>query len=342
MFRAFKQILDGLLVQVYSQFRAMPTGERRASRHSLQRLRHYFHRLSPTQQRVAEYFMQHPVEALGSSVQEIAARCGTSTSTVVRLAKDIGFEGLKEMKIALAQEVGTLVTRIEMDELREPSGHAHYLLENTVKGLQETFAGLDHEVVKRAAEVLGGANRVDVYAAGSSFLVASDLVEKLKRIGIYASTYANDYMQAISSGGLAPGDVAFAVSYSGETSSVIESMTIAKDRGATTLALTNFPDSTIVEHADIVLPTSVSSHLVPDGSLGGRIAQLWVVDLLFIELFASDPERFRRAYRTYNEILLRKIRKYRDRLGLGGTTAEDAHVDEPEISDIARLVKGEE
>jgi len=320
----------------------MSTGQQRASRHSLQRLRHYFHRLSPTQQRVAEYFMQQPVEALGSSVQEIAARCGTSTSTIVRLAKDIGFEGLKEMKLALAQEVGSLMTRIEAKDLDYPNGHARDLLENTVHGLEETAAGLDQEVVNQAAKVLSGANRVDVYAAGSSFLVASDLVEKLKRIGIYASTYANDYLQAISSAGLAPSDAAFAVSYSGETRSVVESLAIAREHGATTLALTNFPDSTIVEVADIVLPTSVSRHLVPDGSLGGRIAQLWVVDLLFIELFASDPERFRAAYRKYNEILLRKISKNRDRLGLGEAGSVESGADDAAPNDIARLVKGEE
>src|SRR5690606_26524597 len=128
-------------------------------------------------------------------------------------------------------EVGTLLPRIEAQDLDDADGYVKELLDNTVLGLEETAAGLDMAALDRAAAALSSASRVDVYAAGSSYLVGSDLVEKLKRIGIYASSYANDYLQSISSAGLREGDVAVAVSYSGETRSVAESLAIAAEQG---------------------------------------------------------------------------------------------------------------
>lgn len=282
----------------------------------MQRLRQQFPRLSPAQQVVAGYILENPSEAMQASVQAVAAACGTSVSTVVRLAKDIGFEGLKEMKLALALEIGTLIPDLTT---REAPGHgdSSELLENTLLGLKETAAALDLAKVRQVAALLAAARHVDVYGASTSHLVGLDLVEKLKRLGIYASSYENSYMQAISSAGLGEQDVAVAITYSGETRSVVECLASAREQGARTVALTNFLDSSVVEFAEVVLATSVSRHLIPDGSLGGRIAQLHVVDTLFVEIIASDPNRFRSAFHRYNQILLQKVGKSRDRLGLG-------------------------
>lgn len=298
------------------------------SRHCLQRLRQNFPRLSVAQQRIAEYILQQPTVALNCSVHELAARCQTSPSTVVRLAKDIGFQGLKEMKLALAREIGTLLPHFEAPERLDDEGHVADVLENSILGLRETAAGMDFDALDRAVAALKGARHVDVYGVGSSFLVGHDLVDKLKRLGIYASTFDNSYMQAISSAGLGLGDVAIAISYTGETRSVIENLAMAKDHGAATIALTNFRDSTIVQVADIVIPTSVTHHLVPDGSLGGRIAQLFAVDLVFIKLFASDPERFRTAFHKYNQILLKKLGKPDPRFELNQGSWQDEAGDE--------------
>lgn len=306
---------------------------KRPSRHCLQRLRQYFPRLSAAQQGVAEYILQHPSEALNSSVHEIAAHCNTSPSTIVRLAKDIGFDGIKEMKLALAQEIGTLLPNIEAQHEFDDDGHLREILDNTILGLQETAASMDFPALQLAVDALAHARHVDVYGASTSFLVGMDLVEKLKRLGIYASSYDNSYMQAISSAGLGKGDVAIAVTYSGETRSVVENLAMAQEQGATTIALTNFQDSTVVQVADIIIPTSVTRHLLPDGSLGGRIAQLFAIDLLFIELFASDPERFQAAFHKYNQILLKKISKSRDRLGLANGGSAGSRQNEQDDTD---------
>ncbi len=282
--------------------------------------------------------LQNPSEALTLSVHEMAARCGVSPSTIVRLAQDIGFKGLKEMKMQLAMEVGTLLPAFEGGARLDDQGHAAAVFENTTLGLHETLEGLDHTAMNEAVAALASANKVDVYGASTSFLVGLDLVEKLKRLGT-----TRRVLQRIHAVHLrmshAAGDVAFAVTYSGETAEVIETLQVAGEQGATTIALTNFSDSTVVQVADIVVSTSVSRHLLPDGSMGGRIAQLYIVDLIFTKLFASDPARFAAKFHKYNQILLNKVSKAKDptRPGQAPQWGDGAGDDEQELGIMSLL-----
>jgi len=232
------------------------------------------------------------------------------------------------MKIALAQEVGTLLPQFDATATPNDESYAGTVLDNTVLGLRETIACMDFGALDAAAQALSDARHVDVYGVSTSYLVGRDLVEKLKRLGIYASSFDNAYMQAISSASMGAGDVAVAVTYSGETRNVVENLAMAHDQGAVTVVITNFRDSTIVQAADIVVPTSVTQHLLPDGSLGGRIAQLLVIDLLFIRLFATNPERFRTAYSKYNHILLQKLGKPNQRFDF---SSEPWHKSSPRV-----------
>jgi len=140
-------------------------------------LRQYFSRLPSAEQKVAEFILQHPTRALNASVEELAATCGTSPSTVVRLAKDVGFDGMKSMRLALAQEVGTLMPRM-FEGTAAPAGGDYLteLLENTILGLRETAAAFDYPSLQRAVDAIMKANRTDVCGAGSSYLVGLDLV----------------------------------------------------------------------------------------------------------------------------------------------------------------------
>lgn len=276
------------------------------------------------------------------SIHDIAARCSVSPSTLVRLAKDIGFNGFKEMKVQLAMEVGTLLTPRDVSGQQDDQGHAKALFDNTVRGLEETLAGYDQAAVDAAVQALATASKIDVYGASTSFLVGLDLIEKLKRLGIYASGHANAYMQAISAMSLGKGDVALAVTYSGETADVIDALAVAREQGATTIALTNFSDSTVVQWSDIVVSTSVSRNLLPDGSMSGRIAQLYIVDLIFTKLFAKEPDRFAAAFRKYNQILLSKVSKSEENTDPPGAGMDDDAFDNELELGILSLAGSEE
>lgn len=81
---------------------------------------------------------------------------------------------------------------------------------------------------------------------------------------------------------LRPGDVAVGISHTGATIDTLDVLSEARSHGATTVALTNFPRSPITELADHVLTTAARETTFRSGAMSSRIAQLTLVDCLFI------------------------------------------------------------
>ena len=161
--------------------------------------------------------------------------------------------------------------------------------------VEETAQQLDREALKAAADALAGASRVDIYGIGASAIVGTDLQQKLHRIGVISFAWNDPHIALTSATLLSRKDVAIAVSHSGATSETIESLAAARDRGATTVAITNFPLSPLAKSADIVLTTAARETSLRSGATASRIAALTVVDCLYIAVAQRDLPRARKA-----------------------------------------------
>jgi DNA-binding MurR/RpiR family transcriptional regulator len=84
--------------------------------------------------------------------------------------------------------------------------------------------------------------------------------------------------------------VAFGISYSGQTEDIIQSLTEAKQQGATIISLTKFGSSPVADLASIRLFTSSVEKSVRSGAMASRIAQLNVIDILFIAMVSRKQE----------------------------------------------------
>jgi DNA-binding MurR/RpiR family transcriptional regulator len=86
-----------------------------------------------------------------------------------------------------------------------------------------------------------------------------------------------------------PQDVALAFSYAGETRATVKAMSLAHQQGATTIAVTSNPHSSLSRYADIKLvvtprePTTFRRNL----RISARIAMLGLVDIITLGLFNS-------------------------------------------------------
>ncbi len=113
---------------------------------------------------------------------------------------------------------------------------------------------------------------------GTSAFVGQDLHRKLHRLGRMASVWSDRRAALTATALLGPGDVALAVSHSVETEDITEPLQAAAERGATTIALTNDPRSTLATGADLVLTTCARETPFRSGATVSRIAQLAVID----------------------------------------------------------------
>ncbi|MER6463004.1 MurR/RpiR family transcriptional regulator [Streptomyces sp. NPDC048409] len=245
--------------------------------------------MTRSMQRVAETVAGDPAGCAALTVTGLAERTGTSEATVVRTARLLGYPGYRDLRLALAglaahQQSGrapAITTDIAVDDpIADVVAKLAY---DEQQALADTAAGLDTVQLGAAVHALAAARRTDVYGIGASGLVAQDLTQKLLRIGLIAHAHSDPHLAVTNAVQLRAGDVAVAITHSGATGDVIEPLRVAFERGATTIAVTGRPDSSVAQYADHVLTTSTSreSELRP-AAMSSRTGQLLVVDCLFV------------------------------------------------------------
>ncbi|WP_435207230.1 MurR/RpiR family transcriptional regulator [Micromonospora sp. bgisy143] len=258
--------------------------------------------LSPAEQRVARLVVSDPAAAARRTITDLATAAETSEATVIRFCRSVGMDGYPQLRIRLAAEAAR---RVEPPDARVVGGDIPpgadlaqiiaTIAFNDARAVEETAEQLDPAVCEQVVEAIAGAGRIDIYGAGASGFVASDFQQKLHRIGRIAFYFPDVHTALTSAALLGRGDVAIGISHTGTTSDVIEVLEQARTRGASTVALTNFPRSPITEVADFVLTTAARETTYRSGATASRLAQLTVVDCLFVGVAARNRSRARKA-----------------------------------------------
>ncbi|QUB99287.1 MurR/RpiR family transcriptional regulator [Cellulosimicrobium cellulans] len=258
----------------------------------LVRIRQALPSLRPAEARIAEAVLADPAAVVGKTITELAALVGTSQATVVRFCRAVGYAGYPEFRIDLAQATSRRAVEQERANVAhgeiDPDDTLHDVVTkiafHEARTIEETARMLDLDALEQVTAAVAQATRIDLFGVGSSGLTAQDLAQKLQRIGLLCFASPDPHVQLQSAALLADGAVAVGVSHSGLTVETNDALRIARDRGATTVAVTNFPESPLVEHADLVLTTTARETQFRSGALSSRIAQLALVDFLFVRV----------------------------------------------------------
>jgi DNA-binding MurR/RpiR family transcriptional regulator len=258
--------------------------------------------LSPAEQRVARLVVADPAEAARRTITDLANAAETSEATVIRFCRSVGMDGYPQLRIRLAAEAAR---RIEPPDARVVGGDIPpgadlaqiiaTIAFSDARAVEETAEQLDPTVCERIVEAISSAGRVEIYGAGASGFVASDFQQKLHRIGRVAFYWPDVHTALTSAALLGRGDVAIGISHTGTTTDVVDVLEQARSRGATTVALTNFPRSPITDVADHVLTTAARETTYRSGAMASRLAQLTVVDVLFVGVAARNRAKARKA-----------------------------------------------
>lgn len=245
--------------------------------------------LRPAEQRVAEAVLADPAGISESSITTVARRCQTSETTVLRFCRAIGLAGYPELRIALAraaqwEETDHTAGAVVSSQIGAGDSLADVVAKIThadARAIEETGAALDLHVLERAIDAVHTAGRVDIYGIGASALVGSDLHQKLHRIGRISFAWSDPHLALTAAAVLGRGDVAIGISHTGTTIDTVDALAVARSRGATTIAITNFHGSPIVGEADLTLLTAARETTFRSGAMSSRIAQLAVIDCVF-------------------------------------------------------------
>lgn len=144
---------------------------------------------------VAEYILGHMDQIPDTSAGELARASLTSKATVVRLSKKLGLSGYQELKLRLVAEMNQS-ERISQLISKEPiTGNSSYSdIILTLPGLYDkaitnTRLTLDKNTMMRIGRFLQGAECIDIYGTGISYVLAQAAAFKFATLGLECSAY---------------------------------------------------------------------------------------------------------------------------------------------------------
>ena len=278
------------------------------------RIRSLLPGLAKAEQRVARVVLDDPATISHRSITEVAAAAGTSETTVTRFCKAIGVSGYPELRIALAADTARSAARGSRDlggDITPTDDLANVVKKVSfadARAVEETAGQVNIAILGQVVDAMASAGRVDVYGVGASAFVAADFQQKLHRIGRISFAWSDTHVMLTSAAVLGPADVGFGISHTGATTDTVEALRVARERGATTVALTSFSRSPITEVADHVLTTAARETTFRSGATASRIAQLTVIDCLFIGITQRHLESARSALEaTYDAVATHRL-----------------------------------
>jgi DNA-binding MurR/RpiR family transcriptional regulator len=248
--------------------------------------------MRPAQKKVADFVLKNPEKAAGSTIAELSKAVGISTASVVRFCEDIEFSSFTAFRLAVSvaseqRRVARETFSIDRDEI-DPNDSMQEVVAKTVfhevEAIQQTGSNLDLKTLEEVVSLITKAKRIELFGLGSSSLATQDLRQKLHRIGLFAFDSPDNHQAMTSSALMNPGDVGIVFSHSGVTPETLEVLKIMNRSGAKTVAVTNFPESAISKSADFRLTTVAKETRYRSGAMSSRIAQLALVDFLFVRI----------------------------------------------------------
>jgi RpiR family transcriptional regulator, carbohydrate utilization regulator len=263
--------------------------------------------LQPTDRLIADAVLTDPERVVGSSISDLREMSGASVGSIVGFCRRLGLPGFAAFKIALARDLAQAGLPagkgLQGGSMFERVFHFHS------ESLAETLRINPQGAFERAANALERARRIEFFSIGLSYPIASTASSKLLLIGMPAVAHFDSHMQLISATQLGNDDVAFGISCSGATRETVQCLEVAKNRGATTICLTNTMQSPITACSDLCLYATPSEIKYFQAPLASRITQLAVIDALFVSLAVKHKNRTAGlVQRSGEELLKRRLR----------------------------------
>ena len=245
-----------------------------------------------SEQAIARVVLSNPHEVSRMNISRLAEFSQTSVASVVRFSKTIGYKGFPEFRLALVGELSRLevqeINSIELDGGITPRDTHLEIIRKISKAdalaIQSTAERLDVATFSEIVDLWDKADSIGIIGVVSGSYVAMDLQAKLNRQGKKAFAWSDAHSALTSIALLKQGDVVVAISHSGATQDIVDVLASFKERGITTVLITNALRSAAGNVADHVLHTSARETTFRSGATASRIAQLTVVDCLCVAL----------------------------------------------------------
>ena len=261
--------------------------------------------LSVSERKIADFLFEHSEMFTRMSTIEIKAATGVSEPTIFRFCKNVGFSGIKELKLSLAQSLAPIEEDPVPNEAAQ-SGLTAFITRSFIAEqhvLENTLKLMDYELMEKTAIQIMSTQRICLFGIGTSYLVCAEMQRKFQALGLNIWSF-QEYTDALALlRTMTENDLLICVSHSGESAASLQIVKDAKRLYIKSILFTSFPSSNCARYCDTILKTYAPELPGSRSGISSRVSQFALLDALYlIIVYMKDPEMHQKIEKTNMDI----------------------------------------
>ena len=251
------------------------------------RIKEEYRKLTKSEKKVADYFIENYKDAINESTQSIAVATDTSPATVIRFVKTLKFDGLQQLKLAIAADMDSQKPDITDEIIHQKDGLSEIVEKNKrnlINSIERLYALMDLELIEKSVDAIDSAKKVYLFGVGASGIVCYDINYKLSRIGKNVVFNNDIHLQLVNLNFITKEDACVCVSYSGNTKETVLVAEIAKKAGAKTVGICCYGKNELSKICDITLRVPHDERELRLGAISSRNTTLTLLDTIYLAI----------------------------------------------------------
>jgi DNA-binding MurR/RpiR family transcriptional regulator len=233
------------------------------------------------------------------TIKEIAEANYVHPSTLIRVAKKLGYQGWLELRTEFLAEQTYLQTYFDDVDANFPfqSNEGLMTIANKIASLErttidDTLSLLNHDDLQKAKQLLLNASQIKIFGSNANLLISQDFALKMRRIQrnvVTSQTMGEDAYEAFNS---QPDTCAILISYTGENNFILQIARILRKQQVPFIALTSIGENTLTSLSHATLRMTTRERLyskIANFTINSSICYL--LDVLYSCIFAEDYQK---------------------------------------------------
>ncbi|TDQ33433.1 MurR/RpiR family transcriptional regulator [Aureibacillus halotolerans] len=270
----------------------------------IEHLQQHLSKLTEAQRKVADYIIKHQLDVAFLTVDQLAREVQTSTTTIMRLASNLGYSGYTEFQKRLQENLRNQSapnTRLaaNIKGMEEDDLWGKYA-EHQIANIQDTVDMISREKLEQTQQMIVSANRIICTSVRSGLPVVQYLTHGLNRLFGNTNLIVADLSDWVDNiVDMNENDLVIVASFPRYARRIIDLAKTAQANSVPVISITDSYSSPIAAHSNLVLPCNSSSIAFHNSA----VSSLFVADYLVSALAINYSEQTKGRLDKVNAIL---------------------------------------
>jgi len=231
--------------------------------------------MNPNFRKIGSFILDHDNKVAFTSIYALSDALGTSTATLVRFAKSLGYSGYQSFKKELQEEIQHRLQpyeKVSLSKLGSLPGEKQLqkLIQNEYNNLRGTLTSLKIKDLETMIQAVKSAQRIFIAGFGitrhfAQILQTTFLASQEKDVFVVSGS-VSDYSPLLKS--FRAGDIMFIMTFPPYSAEVLHVANVTKERGGYLCLFTDSASCPIYSQADIAVKCSTNSLLMSNSFVG--------------------------------------------------------------------------